>query len=159
MRYSETRWFTVIVCSPQDATPKKGSRSKTLAADWKTRRCLCCHYTATHPSPQDLAEGRSVRKWLNKYYWADLCWWCVRMAAVMYAHLSTSLFGKLMANDAERNAAAFAAYCYMTLRAEGKVHVTLQALSIRIALLKDAAKAFWCNHFFVALPAIRLLTC
>lgn len=81
-------------------------------------------------------EKRTVSKWALRHWWGDRCWWCCRMVAVRFAHLSAGAFAKWM-SAAPENAieAKMSALAYISVREDGQTQVTLEQVMARSGML------------------------
>jgi hypothetical protein len=124
----------------QDTPTKK--RVREMPQDWETKTCPCCQHSPLEPTPLDIVDqdiGRRLRKWGQRLFTGSVCWWCQRMCVVKFAHLQAMQFKvHLESGEDKRCEAAFYAFCFLSLRIEGKVHVTLELLEQRAELLKQA---------------------
>jgi hypothetical protein len=109
----------------------KNAKSKQPPVGWETKRCCCCGMTPMQPCSLDVALKRSLRKWSGTSFWGLLCWWCLRFVSTRYAWMNVTAVQKWL-RDSPDNAreGRLGALAYVTLREEGKVHITVAMLEV-----------------------------
>lgn len=92
------------------------------------------------PCTIDRDERRMNRKWALRNYWGPICWWCSRMQSTRYSYLNSAGFLKFLESAPEhKEEAALASLAYISLREEGKVHISAAMVDIRCGLLRRMA--------------------
>lgn len=124
------------IAPPRHAHEKESGRDtkKQPPAGWQEKTCAACDSTPMEPSSVDLAERRGTRKWARRFFWGDLCWWCSRVLATRYAHMTVPQFVAFLEKPQSKQEAKLTCVAYLSLRDEGRTQIPLDALLARIDL-------------------------
>jgi hypothetical protein len=108
-----------------------GKSKKALPTGWERKVCPCCQCTPYNPTLLDTAKGRKLRKWTGISYWGNMCWWCSRFVGIRYAWMSTKRFQEwVKESDEHAKEAMIGIAAYLSLREDGKTHITPQMLEV-----------------------------
>lgn len=122
-------------CRQENGLPSGNKSRSEPPLGWETKRCQLCSHLTVDPSTMDKHEKRTTRKWGLKNFWGDYCWWCTRTISTRYAHLGNSAFSKWLNESPDHIFEARAsAFCYLSLREEGRTQVSIDQLFKRIEL-------------------------
>jgi hypothetical protein len=116
-------------------TPSK--RTKLAPSDWETKICPCCSNTPLMPS---LLDTGALRKWSGTKVQGTFCYWCRRYQATRHAiHNAATFKAELSADPAMAFESKLGAYAYITLRLDGRIHISIEMLEQRVKVIKMGA--------------------
>jgi hypothetical protein len=87
-----------------------------------------------------LLDVGKVRKWSGTKVQGAFCYWCRRYQAVRQAFLNSATFKSEIETNATMAAdSKIGAFAYITLRLDGRTHVTIDMLETRVKMLRLGA--------------------
>lgn len=96
------------------------------------KQCLICLQSPRNPSQIDLEQGKSRRPWGLRFGYGPLCLHCKKMTSIRYGFMHTpKLVSWLEGSERNKAEARVFALAWMSLREEGRVHITFAMLEAR----------------------------
>mmetsp|Transcript_14578 Transcript_14578/g.29533 ORF Transcript_14578/g.29533 Transcript_14578/m.29533 type:complete len:1421 (-) Transcript_14578:87-4349(-) len=93
-------------------------------------------------------KGKEYRLWGLRNFWGPLCGWCAKMARVRYAHMSKAVLATYLANPENRPAFKIRSVAFVSIRQEGRQHISVEMLESRVAVIEQGAKLARPDSFY-----------
>ena len=114
--------------------PKDAVQVDEEAIPWD-KQCQGCDATVAEVTFWEKTVGMKHRLWGLKQFWGSLCGHCVKMSRVRYGWMTVKKIVSWLEHPSHKQEFKNYSICYVSIRAEGRIHITPEMLENRLAVM------------------------
>jgi hypothetical protein len=116
------------------------------------KECLGCDCKVRDLTFYEERQGIGARLWHFRNYWGHFCKWCVSMARVRFPWLTMTTLPHFLLVPANKSTFVMYAVCYLSIRMEGRTHITVEQLENRKSIAVQLQELVKPNSHYTTIP-------